>query len=452
MDRAEVRERVGQWALRESRLGGSTQDDASTLADYIAAGEALLALLPAQAGRSLDEHELAQDVLSASRRVRGRFIHFHPEAVYDALTADRTEPRRLSELVFAAAERFPGLVPTRDQMRVEDECIPLDKCGREIDQGIFFRGLLRSPVVGVHLIEAMLLPSPRAQRLIGQFHRDGSVDLGSVVVERRGCAAFLTVQNQRCLNAEDNGLVDDMETAVDLALLDDQVRVGVLRGGTMTHPRYLGRRVFNAGINLLDLRDGRISFVEFILRREFTYINKIARGLLTHHGQDASPTQTVQKPWVAAVDSFAIGGGMQLLLVFDRVIAADDAYFVLPAAREGLVPGAANLRLHRFTGGRMARRMVLSGQRIRAADPDSRLVCDEVVSVGEMDSAIERAIVELDSQGVLANRRLLASAEEPIDDFRTYMAEFALTQAMRLHARDVIDRAAGFHSSRALAR
>jgi hypothetical protein len=41
-----------------------------------------------------------------------------------------------------------------------------------------------------------------------------------------------------------------METAVDLTLLDDGIQVGVLRGGTMTHPRHAGRRVFSAGINL----------------------------------------------------------------------------------------------------------------------------------------------------------------------------------------------------------
>ena len=52
------------------------------------------------------------------------------------------------------------------------------------------------------------------------------------------------------------------------ALLDPAVRVGVLRGGEMSHPRYRGKRVFSAGINLKSLHAGEISLVDFLLRRD----------------------------------------------------------------------------------------------------------------------------------------------------------------------------------------
>ncbi|MFB7275433.1 hypothetical protein [Streptomyces sp. NPDC056244] len=82
----------------------------------------------------------------------------------------------------------------------------------------------------------MLLPTRRALDLLSGFRRNGRLDLGVVLIERRGAAAHLTLRNTHCLNAEDDALVDGLKTAVDLTLLDDQVTVGVLRGGEMTHP------------------------------------------------------------------------------------------------------------------------------------------------------------------------------------------------------------------------
>jgi (3,5-dihydroxyphenyl)acetyl-CoA 1,2-dioxygenase len=67
------------------------------------------------------------------------------------------------------------------------------------------------------------------------------------------------------------------------------------------------------------------------------YIHKLLRGVLASGGERWD-TPSAEKPWLAVVDGFAIGGGMQLLLVFDQVLAASDAYFSLPAADEGIIP------------------------------------------------------------------------------------------------------------------
>src|SRR5437868_6681124 len=109
------------------------------------------------------------------------------------------------------------------------------------------------------MLNAMLRPTSRALRLLPEFSRTGGADLGSVRVERGNGAARLTMCRDDCLNAEDDRQVDDMETAVDLALLDPEVRVGVVRGAEMSHPRYCGKRVFSAGINLKELHAGGIS-------------------------------------------------------------------------------------------------------------------------------------------------------------------------------------------------
>ncbi|MDT0345441.1 (3,5-dihydroxyphenyl)acetyl-CoA 1,2-dioxygenase DpgC [Streptomyces litchfieldiae] len=433
---------LGRWLAGRPELGGTLDADAAALSTHVRAGERLVAALPAGPRRTAEEAAEAARVTEVAREVRQCFLRLHADEVYDALTEGRIVHHRLTELAHAAGERFPGLVPTRAQLDAERALPQAHKEGREIDQGIFFRWLLRSPLAGPHLMDAMLLPTARARVLAAEFRAGGTVDLGSVLLERRGAAAHLTINNQHCLNAEDNRLVDDLETAVDLALLDEKVRVGVVRGGVMTKPRYRGRRVFSAGINLKDLHDGRISYTGFLLGRELGCLSKLLRGLLVDPAPDAFPERTVQKPWIAAVDSFAIGGGMQLLFLFDRVIAEEDAYFSLPAAQEGIVPGAGNFRLARFTGGRLARRIILGGHTIRARDPEAPLVCDEVVPHAALDAAVERAVAELDSPAVAANRRMLALAEEDTDRFRAYMAEFALVQALRLYSADVLDKVA----------
>ena len=97
----------------------------------------------------------------------------------------------------------------------------------------------------------------------------------------------------------------------------------------------------------------------------------------------------VEKPWVAAVEAFAIGGGCQLLCIMDRVLAEQGAYFNLPASKEGFIPGAANLRFPRLVGIKLAREGIFFERVFHADTPEGRLICDEVVAAGEMDAAIE---------------------------------------------------------------
>ncbi|MFF9179056.1 (3,5-dihydroxyphenyl)acetyl-CoA 1,2-dioxygenase DpgC [Streptomyces sp. NPDC014793] len=410
------------------------------MAEAVRRGETLLGSLPAKPRRDAAQQRAAADVLMLCNALRTRFLATHAASVYDALTESRRRALRLTELLFTAAETFPGLAPTRAHMAQESKRSQADKDGLEIAQGIFLRAILNDDVAGRHLMTAMLRPTRRAAALRADFARSDRVELETVLLERHGPAAHVTLHNLQCLNAEDDRLVDDLETAIDLVLLDDRIRVGVLRGGVMNHPRYRGRRVFSAGINLAALHSGEISFADFLMRRELACIGKIVWGLTAEQENASGYALPAHKPWAAAVDSFAIGGGMQLLLVFDWVVAASDAYFSLPAAQEGIVPGAANLRLTRFTGSRLARRLILGGQRIRALDREAALVCDEVVAPEEVDAAVERATHALDNPAVVANRHMLNHAEESPEAFRRYLAEFAFIQANRLYDMDVLDK------------
>jgi thioesterase DpgC len=420
---------------------GALTIDAKSLADVALAGEEMLAGLPARPDRTAAEQAVADEAHRTSRWLRSKFMVVHAENVYATLTESCTRSMRLAELVAAAAREFPGLVPSAAAMGEEQTRRQADKEGREIDQAIFFRGILRASTPGSHLMKSMLRPTRRALDLLAEFRCTGELDLGAVRLRRDGTTAQLTIQNPQHLNAEDNRLTRDMETAVDLALLDESVLVGTLRGCEMTHPRYAGRRVFSAGINLKHLHAGRIGYTDFLLGRELGWIHKVVRGLIVDDLPQTWPRRTIEKPWVAAVDTFAIGGGMQVLLVFDKVVAGSDAYFSLPAAQEGIVPGAAALRLGRLVGGRLARRIILGGQRIRADEPAAGLVCDEVVDPGEVGRALERGAEQMSSAAVVGNRKMINTAEEPFDEFRLYAAEFAFVQGLRLYSEDVIAKA-----------
>jgi thioesterase DpgC len=415
----------------------------SMLADAATRAADLIASLPAPAARSAEQRATVSAAMAELRTFRMQFMDRHADEVYDQLTDGRTAELRLAALVDVATASFPGLVPTRAQLAVERRREQADKEGLEIDQAIFLRGILRSRSAGQHLIDAMLRPTARATELLPDFTRTGLLELRSVRLERRAGRALLTMCRDDCLNAEDNQQVDDMETAVDLALLDRGVEVGLLRGGEMSHPRYRGRRVFSAGINLKSLHAGDISLVDFLLRRELGYMNKLVRGVRVEH--DGSwHSGTIEKPWVAAVDGFAIGGGAQLLLVFDHVIAASDAYISLPASREGIIPRAANLRLSRSAGPRLARQVILQGRRIQASEPAARLWLDEVVDPEDLDAAVERALNRLRGPAVVPHRRMMNLMDEPPEKFREYIAEFALQQALRLYAEDVIAKVGRF--------
>jgi thioesterase DpgC len=364
-------------------------------------------------------------------------------AVYEELTDGLTRPLRLAELAYGAAERHPGLVPTRAQIDAERTHHQSDKEGLEIAQGDFIARVLADPRCGAHLIAAMSEPLGDSLAALDTFKRDGSIDLGPMRVDRAGPVGVVTNQNHGCLNAEDDASTRAMEIAVDLVLLDDGIEVGVLRGAPATHPKHAGRRIFGAGINLTHLYTGQISLIEFMLDRELGAITKMFRG---HRVTSDLPVQlgdgAREKPWVAVVESFAIGGACQWLLVMDRVVAQRGSYFNLPARKEGIIPGAANLRLPRLVGERAARQAIMFERAFDADTPEGRLIADEVVADEEIDAALERSIEQLLSAGttaLVANRRALRAAQEPLDQFRRYMSVYASEQARCLYSPALIE-------------
>jgi thioesterase DpgC len=408
------------------------------------------------------------DVLTMSpeaRAEREARLRSRAAAIYVEATDGLRRSLRMAELVYAAAEHHPDLLPSRAAIDAERELPQKDKQGLEIDQGVFLAHVLAHPRCGPHLVHAMAQPKAEALELIDGLRATGRVDLGVVRIDRDGEIGVITTQNNAFLNSEDDPSVAALETAVDLVLLDDAITVGVLRGGPATHPKYAGRRIFGSGLNLTHLYYGKISLVEFMLERELGALSKMYRGhdlaeppaSVSGAGSgsgssgsgaggafafDTPLEDRREKPFIAAVESFAIGGSCQIMLVMDRVIAESGAYFNLPARKEGIIPGCANLRLPRFVGERPTRQAIFFNRDFAADSAEGRMLADEVLPPGEIDEAIVRAATELMSAGptsLVANRRQLRVAAEPLDVFRRYMAGYAREQAYCFYSPALID-------------
>jgi thioesterase DpgC len=431
---------VAGWAAaaREPATRDGFPAAAESVSRFLSHGLALRQRLPAPARCTAGEQAARDAIGTVLHDARDAFLHSHAEHLYELLTSGYARPLRVSDLLAAAAAQVPGLVPGAAEVDTERTRALRDKEGIELAQGLLVAHMLALPGPGRHLIGAMLRPLPEAIDRLPELRATGTADLGPVQVTRHGRAGLLELRNPQHLNAEDDLTLGPTECAVDLILLDPGIEVGVIRGGVVDHPRYRGVRVFGSGLNLTRLYQGRLGYL-FYLDRDLGYVHKIFRGITPPAPGAVEPpgpahplAPTTEKLWIAAVERFAVGGACQLLHVVDHVIVTRGSRLFLPARKEGIIPGASNLRLPRFVGDRAARQAILSGREWIAGEPDAAMLCDEVVEPDGMDQALAARIEALTSSGLVnaaANRRTLRDGQEPLDVFREYMATFALEQA-----------------------
>jgi len=426
------RDAVAAWLGDEYPLTGDYRHDVEQASRRWRIGADLLALLPPKQARSDEQAAAAAAIPERERGSRQMFLDRHAETLYRRLTDNLLKFKRVEELVHDAAAAVPGLMPDDIQLDRENALQQQYKDGFEIDQGLFLSRVLGDAACGMHLCHAMLLPRAEAAEHSRHFRERDKLEFEGATLERRGRAALLTMRNPRFLNAEDETTLDGFEVAVDVATLDAETDIAVLRGDIVQHAKYRGQRLFSAGINLTHLYHGKISYIWYI-KRDMGVVNKLFRGVARPQiSPDELSGGTTEKPWIGVIEGFAIGGGCQLLLALDYVLAASDAYMTLPARKEGIIPGAANLRLWRFTGDRIARQAILYGRRLDCDTPEGRLICDEIAPAAKVDAALDRAVDVFTSSGVVSaagNRRAIRIGQEPLDLFRRYMAVYAREQA-----------------------
>lgn len=413
------------------------ESEAEAFGSLMTLGRAFCDEMPLKSKRSPAEREAGESIVAVMASLCRRFCKSHRESMYRKLTGDYSRFIRVDDLAWRAGELWPGLLPGKEDVSREAERMQRDKDGLELHQGIFFSQIFAGRKSGHHLLHAMLRPKAETLELLSVFRRDGVVDLGRSRAEVRGGAGYVIANHPRFLNAEDDSVNGPQETAIDLVLLHPELHMGVLRGEPMEHPRYKGRRVFDSGINLTHLYHGKISYL-FYLIRDLGLVNKIYRGLTGEEWEVDAPEATLEKPWMAVVESHAIGGGCQLLLVVDYVMAESGSFFNLPARKEGIIPGAANLRLPRFLGERMAREAILFDKTFRVEDPEAAGLINEVVPGDELEEAVQRIVANARGSGMVSasgNRKALRVQAEPLDVYRRYLAAYCEEQA-RCHLSD----------------
>lgn len=400
-------------------------------------GRTLLARMPLRSKRTTAQKAAGEAIVHLTADATWRFFRRHAVPMYRELTHEGARSIRVDALLWEAAARWPDILPAQAELVTESDRMQADKDGLEIHQGLYVSQVMADSQTGHHLIRSMLRPRAESLALLPQFIATGRADLGTARVEVQGGAGHVTIHNERYLNSEDDTTVGPLEIATDLILLHPGVKIGILRGSAVDHPKYAGQRVFSSGINLTRLYQGKQSYLSFLFRSMGLH-SKLYRGVLIDHEPDSldapldEPERTLEKLWIAAVDKFAIGGGCQLLLVVDYVIAEAGSYFNLPARKEGFLPGTANMRLPRFVGERLARDALLFDRVFHADSPEGRLIASEVVPSSEMDPAISRCVEQAIGSGIVspgANRKAIRQQTEPLDAFRRYVATYAFEQA-----------------------
>ncbi|HEX9843004.1 MAG TPA: enoyl-CoA hydratase/isomerase family protein [bacterium] len=423
--------RVAGQAYPEPGEAARLPADAEGLRGLAGQGWALLGGMPPRSRRNEAEQRAGELIVRQLADLAWRFARSYREPIYRALTADFTRCVRIDDLMWRAAERWPGLVPTREALREEARLMQIDKDGREIAQGVLASQLMSDRRIGTHLLLSMQQPTEEALERLDEFIAKGVLDLGAVRVEARGQCGYLYFTYPRTLNAEDDDTVGPQEVATDLILLHPELKMGVLRGDPVQHPKYQGRRIFSAGLNLTRLYHGQLSYL-FYLVRDLGFVNKLYRGHARPDFRLDEPDDTHEKPWLAVLDAFAIGGGCQLLLVMDCVIAEQGAYFNLPARKEGIIPGCANLRLPRFVGEAVAREGIMFDRTFSVDEPAAAGLIHEVHPRETLDAAVQSAVDNAVGSGMVSaggNRKAMRVQTEPLDKLREYMAVYAREQA-----------------------
>jgi crotonobetainyl-CoA hydratase len=218
----------------------------------------------------------------------------------------------------------------------------------------------------------------------------------AALLERRGAVALITLNRPHAMNAVNAALSTAAGSALDELASDPSLRAGVITGAG---------RAFCAGADLKELAAGRTVHDPQHPERGFA-------GIVRHF---------VDKPLIAAVNGFALGGGTEILLACDMAVISSAARLGLPEVTRGLVAAAGGLlRLHRQIPPKVAARAVFTGEPIDAATALEWGLINEVVPADQvLDAALALAerIAANAPLAVRASKRIMARSNEVGSDW-----------------------------------
>ncbi|THF61726.1 enoyl-CoA hydratase [Pseudothauera rhizosphaerae] len=233
----------------------------------------------------------------------------------------------------------------------------------------------------------------------------------NIIVETRGRVGLITLNRPKALNALNDALVDEIGHALDGFEADEGIGAVVITGS---------EKAFAAGADIGAMAG-------------FSYMDAYKGDYITRNWERV---KTCRKPVIAAVAGFALGGGCELAMTCDIIIAADSARFGQPEVKLGILPGAGGTqRLPRAVGKAKAMDLCLSARFMDAAEAEraglvSRVVpadklLDEALAAAETIAGFSLPVVMMIKESV--NRAFESGLNEGLlFERRVFHAAFAL--------------------------
>jgi enoyl-CoA hydratase len=218
----------------------------------------------------------------------------------------------------------------------------------------------------------------------------------NILVETRGPVGLVTLNRPKALNALCDALVRELGAALDAFEADDAIGAVVITGS---------EKAFAAGADIKEMA-GR------------SYMDVYLSDFITRGWERVT---TCRKPIIAAVAGFALGGGCELAMMCDTIIAAESARFGQPEINLGVIPGAGGTqRLTRFVGKAKAMDMVLTGRMMDAAEAERSGLVSRVVA---NDKLLEEALKVAETIARLSRPAVLIAKEAVNRAYETTLSE-----------------------------
>ena len=213
----------------------------------------------------------------------------------------------------------------------------------------------------------------------------------TILVEQRGAVTLITLNRPQALNALNGQVLEDLINAFAQYDADPSQRCAVLTGS---------EKAFAAGADIKEMADKPAA--DFYLEDFFS--------------EWTSKVTATRKPWIAAVAGFALGGGCELAMMADFIIAADTAKFGQPEIKLGVAPGmGGSQRLTRAVGKAKAMEMCLTGRMMDAEEAErAGLVARIVAAADLLEDALKtaQAIAAMPPMAAMINKEMVNLAFE----------------------------------------
>ena len=215
----------------------------------------------------------------------------------------------------------------------------------------------------------------------------------TILVEQRGAVTLITLNRPKSLNALNSQVLEELIVAFAAYEADPSQRCAVLTGS--------GEKAFAAGADIKEMADKAAT--------EF-YTGDFFSRWTSHL------VKTTRKPWIAAVNGFALGGGCELAMMADFIIASENAKFGQPEIKLGVAPGmGGSQRLTRAVGKAKAMDMCLTARMMDAAEAERSGLVTRVVPLADLlDEALKTAevIAGMPPVAAIANKEMVNAAFE----------------------------------------